>query len=98
MSYPGELVPTVTENGIDTLTPIGDRYSGDVVNRVAPDPPASPKRAPGEVVKKAKPSPAGEVTDAIDRGDPAELKAALKKLKDSFSTNNPGREFPDPHY
>jgi len=22
----------------------------------------------------------------------------LKKLKDSFSTNNPGREFPDPHY
>ena len=83
MSYPGELVPTITEHGIDTLTPIGDRFVDPDVNRIAPDPPPSPKQPVEEVKKKVAASPVGTITDAIDKGDPAELQAALGKLKES---------------
>lgn len=84
-SYPGELVPTVTDNDVSSLTPIGDRFehSPDVL-RVAPDPPPSPRIS--KSIKKPKGKvdpfiPSSEISDAIAKSNPEELAKALKKLK-----------------
>ena len=85
VSYPGELVPTVEDGNVDTLTPIGDRFdrSADVL-RIAPDPPPSPKPARDESKfqqERLKESPVGEISDALANANPKQLEKALKDLK-----------------
>ena len=82
MSYPGELVPTVTDNSIESLSPIGDRYeSSPDVARVAPDPRPSPKpeRPSPETIPPQ--TAANEVGDAIEMDDPVKLKNSLADLR-----------------